>query len=440
MSKAEDFQPEKNKKSSGGWLKFLTWMKISGNYVGEHAPEFVKQTRDRGWLVYVRGSQALATNALSASGVDVKSAVIAGSLTLALYLVLNSILLMWLSSSYESYIPAFLAEVKDRNAAVIRMKEKKWIAQNADAKAGASILQGLKDEELKEPLHHWIETAFLNPGMDEVESKLARALKELATGSPKGWIYLQTHITSGAEVYRQLLDLSGGNMSIVEGDEGRKKACIAMIDDLVGAMQRPVRWQLRINGVIQMATVFVGLLVLTAVTRRYLFVTRLAGNWLFPDIEKTLLQSGNHRGDNELRAVVERLRSSSDVDADNLIRTEVDRLSRDTSTEIYELYWFLAGIMPSLGFIGTVVGMSASLMMADRLFAAEDPQLAIGQMTTELGLAFDTTLVALVFGLLAGIPIAAVHAKERTFFREFATSIMTLRKKSRKEIKRVSVQ
>ena len=143
----------------------------------------------------------------------------------------------------------------------------------------------------------------------------------------------------------------------------------------------------------------------------------------------------------DLRALVQRLRYSDDVDADALLRGEIDRLSRDTSTEIYDMYWFLAGIMPSLGFIGTVVGMSASLMMADRLFSAKDRQLAIGRMTSELGLAFDTTLVALVFGLLAGIPIAAVHARERTFFREFATGIMRLRKQeSGKETQIVAIQ
>ncbi len=47
----------------------------------------------------------------------------------------------------------------------------------------------------------------------------------------------------------------------------------------------------------------------------------------------------------------------------------------------------------------------------------------MGEMTTQLGLAFDTTFVALAFGLIAGIPIAFVHARERTFFREFADCV-----------------
>ena len=121
--------------------------------------------------------------------------------------------------------------------------------------------------------------------------------------------------------------------------------------------------------------------------------------------------------------LIRRLANSADVDHETLIRAEVDRLSRDTTKEIYESYWFIAGIMPSLGFIGTVVGMSSALMLANGLFVAQDKQLAIGAMTTQLGLAFDTTFVALVFGLIVGIPIAFVHSRERTFFREFADRV-----------------
>ena len=106
-----------------------------------------------------------------------------------------------------------------------------------------------------------------------------------------------------------------------------------------------------------------------------------------------------------------------------LIRTEIDRLSRDTTNEIYDMYWFIAGIMPSLGFIGTVVGMSSALMLANGLFVAADKQVAIGEMTTQLGLAFDTTFVALAFGLIASLPIAYVHSRERTFYREFADCV-----------------
>ncbi|MFO1063095.1 MAG: MotA/TolQ/ExbB proton channel family protein [Pirellulales bacterium] len=416
-----------------GGRDWVSWMKQSGNYVGEHGPEFVKRTRVRGLLAYRQGSQVLATNELSASGVDLRSAIIAISLTLVMYIAANTALIYWLSSSYRSYKPAFMSDVTSLSEAVTAMKGVGWIDPESEAKKSAAVLQGMRDDQFKNPLHRWIEVSFLNPGMDEVENKLARELKELATGSPSGWIYLQAKITTGSEVYKKLLSSHRGIMSIVDEDADRKKLCVAMIDDLVGAQQGPIRWILRINGSIQFATVFVGLFVLTAVTRRYLFITRLAANWLGGNLENMLLQSPLNRGDRELVAVVRRLQTSQDADVDSLIQNEVDRLSRDTTGGIYDLYWFLAGIMPSLGFIGTVVGMSASLMMADRLFAAADRQLAISRMTIELGLAFDTTLVALVFGLLAGIPIAAVNSRERTFFREFAAAITQLRHKQAAE-------
>ena len=201
-----------------------------------------------------------------------------------------------------------------------------------------------------------------------------------------------------------------------------------MLNDLTSAVQQRLRVQTRFNGSIQFVTVFVSIFTLTALIRRYLLVLKLAGRWLGKSLETTMEDPTGDPQTIELKQVVGRLVETSDADAEARIREELGRLSEETTDEVYDGYWFLAGMLPSLGFIGTVIGMSSSLMLADRLFLDVDRQLAIGRMTNELGLAFDTTLVALVLGIVTSVPLVAMRNRERTFFREFAASVEEYRK------------
>lgn len=56
---------------------------------------------------------------------------------------------------------------------------------------------------------------------------------------------------------------------------------------------------------------------------------------------------------------------------------------------------FLAWLIPSIGFIGTVIGIGQSLGMAEK---ASDPEV-MGEITNAMEVAFDTTLVALVLSI-----------------------------------------
>jgi len=57
---------------------------------------------------------------------------------------------------------------------------------------------------------------------------------------------------------------------------------------------------------------------------------------------------------------------------------------------------YLAWAMPSVGFIGTIMGISQALGLADR---AGDPEV-LGQITSSMYVAFDTTLVALILSII----------------------------------------
>ena len=74
-----------------------------------------------------------------------------------------------------------------------------------------------------------------------------------------------------------------------------------------------------------------------------------------------------------------------------MLRTDVDRLRNGLDHGVYGTFGFMLGLLPSLGFIGTVLGMGNALLAADGLFSAADRQRTIGQITEELGFAFDTT-------------------------------------------------
>lgn len=87
------------------------------------------------------------------------------------------------------------------------------------------------------------------------------------------------------------------------------------------------------------------------------------------------------------------------------------RLERVEYSAINYLLWAL----PSLGFIGTIVGIGESLGRADQVVRASDSVAradAITRVTSLLGFAFDTTLVALMCGLPVMALLYAYRSRE----------------------------
>ncbi|CAM2069356.1 MotA/TolQ/ExbB proton channel family protein [Sulfidibacter corallicola] len=87
----------------------------------------------------------------------------------------------------------------------------------------------------------------------------------------------------------------------------------------------------------------------------------------------------------------------------------------------YTLIDYIVWGMPSLGFIGTVLGIGAALGDADKVVRATnavEQAGAISAVTSLLGVAFDTTLVALICGLPLTALIFALRAKESKFLTD----------------------
>lgn len=88
----------------------------------------------------------------------------------------------------------------------------------------------------------------------------------------------------------------------------------------------------------------------------------------------------------------------------------------------YALIRVFVWAVPTLGFIGTVIGIGAAVGgFSETLEAAsslEGMKESIGTVTGGLGVAFDTTLLALVMSILIMFPASAVQRVEESFLAE----------------------
>ncbi|HMP73403.1 MAG TPA: MotA/TolQ/ExbB proton channel family protein [Kiritimatiellia bacterium] len=100
-----------------------------------------------------------------------------------------------------------------------------------------------------------------------------------------------------------------------------------------------------------------------------------------------------------------------------------DESSRDTSSSdsSYSLCRVLIWAIPILGFIGTVMGLAQAVSGFGVMGESADIsaiQEAIGQVTVGLGMAFDTTLLALILTVLLMFPLSFIQRNEENLFVE----------------------
>ncbi len=95
-----------------------------------------------------------------------------------------------------------------------------------------------------------------------------------------------------------------------------------------------------------------------------------------------------------LKASLRRYRITADVqNTSDAIQTSVDALAMRLEADNTMLRYMIWAI-PSIGFIGTVRGIGQALSQADQALAGD-----ISEMTASLGIAFNSTFVALVISI-----------------------------------------
>ena len=107
--------------------------------------------------------------------------------------------------------------------------------------------------------------------------------------------------------------------------------------------------------------------------------------------------------------VASMMSSQSDIDSNSIAGS-------------YSMVKVFIWAIPIMGFIGTVLGIGAAIgSFAVALNAADDPEMLMGsltQVTGGLGVAFDTTLVALVMSVFVSIPTSAMQKSEEDLLNQ----------------------
>jgi len=143
--------------------------------------------------------------------------------------------------------------------------------------------------------------------------------------------------------------------------------------------------------------------------------TRQLNQKYLPEDERTILQAsdlgGIYRGvrqnSDALRCFLPRLiqrailqfQSSRSIDqASSLLNTSVEMYLHEVDLR-YSMLRYLTWLIPSLGFIGTVVGIGRALSYAGDPIHIQDPML-LNEVTRRLAISFDGTFLALVMAAL----------------------------------------
>lgn len=106
--------------------------------------------------------------------------------------------------------------------------------------------------------------------------------------------------------------------------------------------------------------------------------------------------------------------SQSVEQANSLMNSSIELMQHEIELK-FNMLRYLVWLIPTLGFIGTVVGIALSLSSAADMPDVSDSDAIrewLGVLTTDLGLAFNTTLVALMMSALLVFLLHIVQARE----------------------------
>ena len=110
------------------------------------------------------------------------------------------------------------------------------------------------------------------------------------------------------------------------------------------------------------------------------------------------------------RSILQFQSSKSTDRANALLNSSLDLMQHEVDTK-YSLLRYLVWVIPTVGFIGTVVGIAAALNEAGATDDYQDPAL-LGELTRSLGVAFYTTMLALVQSAVLVLAQNVVQARE----------------------------
>lgn len=407
--------------------RFAWFQPVAGRLVaaGHRAWHRVRSTRPPDdWLAGLRAWLRPGMCGYCDLGLDPSSLAMAYALTLGFYLAVNAWLGGRIDRAYREHRPALFADASATSMAVNRLVD----AGVADPKV-RSWLESHLDLGLPAPAQ--VERLFRSVVTAEGDARAGRLamLESLATGSrstvwPLG--YASARLATATDTFRELSEAEPqwrGSLAATDDHDEKQAVILWAVTDLLTATERPVRDYLRLNGWVQWITVLIAFLVAVLGVRRVLLLRRVRARWA------GAIPVEPAHGDVELVAMADLLISNQEARASRaeltmILQEESGRLADGVEDRVYGTLGFLLGCLPSLGFIGTILGMGEALIRANGLLNAADREQTISQMTQQLGFAFDTTLVALLAGLAVGGGIAWVHHVERRWLQDLESTLV----------------
>jgi len=114
------------------------------------------------------------------------------------------------------------------------------------------------------------------------------------------------------------------------------------------------------------------------------------------------------------RVILQFQGSNSADQANSLMNSSLELMQHEIELK-FNMLRYLVWLIPTLGFIGTVVGSALALSSAADMPDVSDTDAIrewLGLLTTDLGLAFNTTLVALIMSAVLVFLLHIVQARE----------------------------
>ncbi len=111
--------------------------------------------------------------------------------------------------------------------------------------------------------------------------------------------------------------------------------------------------------------------------------------------------------------------SKSSSEALSVLESEASNMSATVESD-QSFIRYISWAIPSVGFIGTVIGIASSLGYANQ---ASTPE-GIERVTSALAVAFDTTLVALVLSVILMLAIHALQKQQDDLYTRMKTYLL----------------
>ncbi|MCK5720123.1 MAG: MotA/TolQ/ExbB proton channel family protein [Thiomargarita sp.] len=113
-----------------------------------------------------------------------------------------------------------------------------------------------------------------------------------------------------------------------------------------------------------------------------------------------------------IKRIIFQFQGSKSIDqANNLLNSSLELYLHEIDLR-YNILRYIVWLIPSLGFIGTVIGISLALNYAGGEGASQNLDVLLPEITSRLAVAFYTTLLALVQSIILVFSLHIVQARE----------------------------